>query len=355
MALYYINTGTSPNSGDGDTLRTAFTKINYNFGLLDALVGMSTSTSPKIATTTALGSIIVGHNLTVDSTGVLNAVPVVVSDTPPADPRNGDIWWNSDNGASYTYVSDTSSSQWVSLSIPGPEGPPGPAGTGTNTGTVAQLTFIAGTDTSISKVGNTVTVWNTGTLQTITDRANSTTNALLFLNTATSTSTTTGALVISGGVGIGGNLYGTALYDDNARVITTATIGMYLGGSSVIPRQVYMYTTPVLQPQESVDFTATIGTTVMCYSLTVSTASTVESYCDRTFTDTNPYRFIAVSGHLSDDGTSVMSDGNTFYGQRTFILSNLDSPPSQNTYWRITNTQPTSQSITMTLNYRVIE
>ena len=40
MPLVYINTGSSANAGDGDTLRSAFTKINSNFLIL------STSTSP---------------------------------------------------------------------------------------------------------------------------------------------------------------------------------------------------------------------------------------------------------------------------------------------------------------------
>jgi hypothetical protein len=31
MSLYYINTGTGANKGDGDSLRTAFWKINQNF------------------------------------------------------------------------------------------------------------------------------------------------------------------------------------------------------------------------------------------------------------------------------------------------------------------------------------
>jgi hypothetical protein len=44
-----------------------------------------------------------------------------------------------------------------------------------------------------------------------------------------STSTTTGALVVAGGVGVGGNLYATQLYDNGSRVITAAT----LGGSGV--------------------------------------------------------------------------------------------------------------------------
>jgi hypothetical protein len=36
MAIQYINTGTSPNAGNGDTLRLAFTKINHNFRVLSS-------------------------------------------------------------------------------------------------------------------------------------------------------------------------------------------------------------------------------------------------------------------------------------------------------------------------------
>ena len=32
MTILYVNTGSSTNAGDGDSLRTAFTKINANFG-----------------------------------------------------------------------------------------------------------------------------------------------------------------------------------------------------------------------------------------------------------------------------------------------------------------------------------
>ena len=43
MAFQYINTGTSANKGDGDSLRLAFQKINYNFGQISAQ-GLTTST-----------------------------------------------------------------------------------------------------------------------------------------------------------------------------------------------------------------------------------------------------------------------------------------------------------------------
>jgi len=57
----------------------------------------------------------------------------------------------------------------------------------------------------------------------------------LYVNSAsisavtTSVGTTTGALIIAGGVGVGGSLYATQLYDNGSRVITAAT----LGGSGV--------------------------------------------------------------------------------------------------------------------------
>ena len=44
MTIFYINTGSGPNQGDGDTLRTAFNKINANFGYLSTATSASTST-----------------------------------------------------------------------------------------------------------------------------------------------------------------------------------------------------------------------------------------------------------------------------------------------------------------------
>jgi hypothetical protein len=58
MTITYINTGTSANAGDGDSLRTAFTKINANFAeitsnaITQRLMKLSVTTSvPTTATT----------------------------------------------------------------------------------------------------------------------------------------------------------------------------------------------------------------------------------------------------------------------------------------------------------------
>lgn len=53
---------------------------------------------------------------------------------------------------------------------------------------------------------NTVIISNTSTLQTVTNRGSTTTNAIRISNNTASTTTNTGALVVTGGVGIGGTL-----------------------------------------------------------------------------------------------------------------------------------------------------
>ena len=65
MTIQYINTGTASNQGDGDTLRTAFRKINDNFReLYDQSV-------PQIASATTAGIVKIGPGLSISGSGVL--------------------------------------------------------------------------------------------------------------------------------------------------------------------------------------------------------------------------------------------------------------------------------------------
>jgi hypothetical protein len=63
-----------------------------------------------------------------------------------------------------------------------------------------------GTDTAISGFTGDVTIWNTGTLQSITNRGSITNNYISITNLGESNNTTTGALLVAGGVGIGKSL-----------------------------------------------------------------------------------------------------------------------------------------------------
>jgi len=61
-----------------------------------------------------------GRTITVGLPGSGNSggAQVDVSDTAPASPTEGNIWFNSTNGRIYVYVADGDSSQWVQPSVP---------------------------------------------------------------------------------------------------------------------------------------------------------------------------------------------------------------------------------------------
>lgn len=51
---------------------------------------------------------------------------ILIAETAPSGPVAGDLWFDSANGKSYFYYSDTDSNQWVELTSMGPIGPTGP-------------------------------------------------------------------------------------------------------------------------------------------------------------------------------------------------------------------------------------
>jgi len=86
------------------------------------------------------------------------------------------------------------------------------------------INISTGSGIAVSTSSGIVTVSSIDTLQLVTNRGNTTTNKICITDATNATSTTTGALIVTGGVGIGANLYALAVYSNNALVITTATI-----------------------------------------------------------------------------------------------------------------------------------
>jgi len=68
-------------------------------------------------------------------------------------------------------------------------------------------TVSAGTDTAVNTSSGNIVVWNTSTLQSVTNRGATTTNAISINTTTDSTSTITGALIVQGGIGVGESIY----------------------------------------------------------------------------------------------------------------------------------------------------
>jgi len=141
MEIRFINTGTSPNKGDGDTLRLAFSKINGNFQAIQPLIksdkeikelassllingsnqgiAVSYNTASSVvnlsvtpASTSTVGGIKIGHNLRMDESAVLTAISSYTGLTPPSSPIEGDQWWDPQLGRGYVFYQGA----WVEYS-----------------------------------------------------------------------------------------------------------------------------------------------------------------------------------------------------------------------------------------------
>ena len=82
----------------------------------------------------------------------------------------------------------------------------------TSTGSVFLInsgvtSLTAGTDTTITASSGDITIWDSSTLQSVTQRGNITTNDIVIDSTTPTSNTASGALAVTGGVAVGQNLY----------------------------------------------------------------------------------------------------------------------------------------------------
>lgn len=70
----------------------------------------------------------VQSNPTGSGGGASGGASVTVSETAPTSPSAGDLWWSSSEAVMYIYYTDSDSSQWVSTSTPGADGAAGADG-----------------------------------------------------------------------------------------------------------------------------------------------------------------------------------------------------------------------------------
>ena len=164
----------------------------------------------------------------------------------------------------------------------------------------AVTSIVAGTDTAVSTSTGAVVIWNTSTLQTVTDRGNSTTNIISIVNTEISTSTTTGALVVGGGVGVGGDVY----VGGNLNVT-----GAIVGGALVV-------TTASIASQAATSITAGTDTAVSTSTgaITIWNTSTLQTVTDRGNSTTNIIVITNATASTSTDTGALQVAGGAGIG-----------------------------------------
>ena len=152
--------------------------------------------------------------------------------------------------------------------------------------------LYAGTDTVVDYHTGIVTIWNQSTLQSITERGATTTNAISITNETVAESTDTGALVVTGGVGVGGNAYiGGDLNVGGSLVITTASIASYA------PKT-------VITAGTDTEVSTSTG------EISVWNISTLQSVSDRGSTTSNVIHISnATSSTTSTDGAFIVDGG----------------------------------------------
>ena len=161
------------------------------------------------------------------------------------------------------------------------------AGISVNTNTVPTITItnegvlsvLAGTDISVNTTTGNVTVANISTLDSVTDRGNSTTNAI----------------------------YAGELYDSGTRVISNISVGGGIAVNTSTGPSVSLTNTGVLSLTAGTDTRISTSTG----NITVWNASTLQSVTNRGSTTTN---FVRIANGFSQVGTGTSLDGGTWTG-----------------------------------------
>jgi len=173
-----LNNGVITSGSWAGTFITAlYGGTGYNsYTLGDLLVG---SGSTFIKLPVGINSYVLGADSSKPSgVGWTTVTPLTVSDTPPASPKNADLWFNSLDGGLLVYYTDVDTNQWVEIAL----------GSGIDLSQPVHIT-----------------------------------------NATPSTSTSTGALIVDGGVGVAGTVYASSfsingVYDQiSSTLVTSAT------------------------------------------------------------------------------------------------------------------------------------
>jgi len=172
-----------------------------------------------------------------------------------------------------------------------------------------QTAIYAGTDTAVSTATGNITVWSTSTLQSITNRGAETTNITRFTNTTDSTSTNSGALIVTGGVGINLGLFvaGNTNLQGSATIANGTANYLTVNGTGT---------------SLTVSTNAQFNNILTATTLSVTGNSTIPVVIGNTNFTNN----VGVTGQLAVTGTSVLSETTVTQNLTVIGTSTLANP-----------------------------
>ena len=112
------------------------------------------------------------------------------------------------------------------------------------------------------------------------------------------------------------------------------------GQSAQVYRNRWTYTVPNLGVDSVSEFEIALGPAIIVYNLTVSKPVLIEIFGTPQKNEPNPYTFRGTDDHLTDDGTTLLSDGTVIKTRQYSIFANLEEPVQEKVYARVTNLSP---------------
>lgn len=195
--------------------------------------------------------------------------------------------------------------------------------TAENVNQFAVKTITAGTDTQVNVTFGDVVVWNTSTLQSVTDRGSETTNSITITNATASADSSTGALIVTGGVGIGENL--------NVAGNITAWGNITANGNIVLGNSTASDTITIAGEIQSdlipkIAATYNLGSQTNYWNTIWANSGTFYSTVNSSSTTTGALKVfggVGIAGNVYANGKLYLGDGITSYSNLTTATSGL--------------------------------
>ncbi|MCK9529365.1 MAG: hypothetical protein M0R77_02180 [Gammaproteobacteria bacterium] len=127
------------------------------------------------------------------------------------------------------------------------------------------------------------------------------------------------------------------------------------GGDITSKRVTVEYTVTNLVAGETQSFELAMAKSSIIYDLTLSKVAKVTAWSTPDKDETNPYIFSATEDHLTDDGSTVLSDGSILRNRRYSIFVNLEDPPTNKIYFDMENIDFQPGDVTITITYLPVE
>lgn len=327
-----INFPASPTTGDIHTASGIQWQWDGTGGTWKCL-GVTGVYQLGIATTTSLGGIKVGDNLSITTSGVLSAVMNLNNESIAelSDVTFNNVTLDASNGAGKVLAWDQSLQAFA---------PVDQSGGGGGGGGATTLAALTDTDlTTVAPVGGDVLYYDQSSTNWV--PAPFTIDFIAGVDTTTTPPTDGQVLVYDASTGIWkpGDQTGTG------------------GGSSLQSRTNVAGTTSTIGNNGSANMDLTVAKTYALMKVSTSHAAWVTIYSDNTSRQNDASRDITVD---PDPGLGILAEVIT-YGQDSQIFTpaamcwNSDSTPSTNAYVKVTNRSGSSVPITVTLTFVALE